>query len=79
MPRKIRQLEANLGGEDFRVLPGRGKGDHSVWGHPLAPANQVTLDGQPGDDAKHYQERQVRAAIAAVRAARAAQAERKDQ
>ena len=73
MPRKLRQLEAELRAAGFRELPGRGKGDHSVWAHPLAPINQLTIDGQPGDDAKHYQERQLRAALAVVAAARAAQ------
>jgi hypothetical protein len=35
-----------------------------VWEHPDAPGLSVTLAGQDGDDAKRYQEREVRAAIA---------------
>jgi hypothetical protein len=76
MPRKIRQLLADLRAAGFRELPGRGKGDHAVWSHPLAPGHQPTIDGQPGDDAKRYQEKQVREALAAVAAAKAAR--RKD-
>ena len=69
MPRKLRTLIAELRAAGFRELPGRGKGDHAVWAHPLAPMNQLTIDGQPGDDAKRYQEKQAREALAAVRAA----------
>lgn len=72
MPRKLRDIARDLRKAGFRELPGRGKGDHAVWAHPLAPANQLTIDGQPGDDAKHYQEKQLRAALAAVEAARRA-------
>jgi len=43
-----------------------------VWAHPLAPDEQPTIAGQPGDDAKPYQEQQLRAALAAVEAAREA-------
>lgn len=75
MPRKIRQLIADLRAAGFEQLPGRGKGDHAVWRHPLAPAHQLTIDGQPGDDVQHYQERQVRAAIIAVREAEQSQRE----
>lgn len=73
MPRKLRDLIRDMRAAGFRELPGRGKGDHAVWAHPLAPSNQLTVDGQPGDDARRYQERQLRAALAAVAAARAAQ------
>jgi predicted RNA binding protein YcfA (HicA-like mRNA interferase family) len=69
----LRQVIAELRAAGFRQLPGRGKGDHTVWAHPLAPANQLTIDGQPGDDAKHYQEKQAREAIAAAKAAEATQ------
>jgi len=42
-----------------------------VWHHPLVPMHQPTVDGQPGDDVKPYQEKQAKAAIAAaVEAAR---------
>ncbi len=66
MPRKLRDLFKDMRKAGFDELPGRGKGDHAVWRHPLAPRHKLTLDGRPGDDAKPYQERQVRAAIAAA-------------
>ena len=61
MPRKIRQLMADLQRAGFMELPRRGKGSHSLWKHldyPEVPA--VTLAGQAGDDAQPYQERDVR-------------------
>jgi len=70
VPRKLRQLLRELRDAGFEELPGRGKGDHAVWLHPLASANQLTIDGRPGDDAKPYQEKQLRAALAAAEAAR---------
>jgi predicted RNA binding protein YcfA (HicA-like mRNA interferase family) len=73
MPRKLRQIIAELRAAGFDLLPGRGKGDHAVWRHPLVPENQLTIDGQPGDDARHYQEKQAREAIAAAKAAEATQ------
>lgn len=72
MPRKLRDLFKAMRQAGFDELPGRGKGDHAVWRHPLAPLNQLTIDGRPGDDAKPYQERQLQAALAAVEAAREA-------
>jgi len=38
-----------------------GKGDHRNYKHPKG--GRVTLSGKPGDDAKPYQEREVRRAI----------------
>ncbi len=70
MPRKIRQLLADLRRAGFAQLPGRGKGSPTLWAHPLAPDEQPTIAGQPGDDAKPYQEKAVRMALAAVEAAR---------
>lgn len=58
MPRKVRELEAELAREGFKRTPA--KGSHRKWVHPKA---QVTISGKPGDDAKHYQEEKVRAAI----------------
>ena len=49
MPRKIRQLEADLRREGFARQPG--KGSHRRYMHPLYPGH-VTLSGQEGDDAK---------------------------
>jgi hypothetical protein len=70
MPRKIRQLKADLRREGYQLLPKRGKGDHTAWRHPLVGGRPVILDGQDGDDAKRYQEQDVRQAVAAARHAR---------
>lgn len=75
MPQKIRHWERLLRAAGFRELPGRGKGDHALWAHPLAPADQLTIDGQPGDDAKRYLEKQIKAALAVVAAAKQADQE----
>jgi predicted RNA binding protein YcfA (HicA-like mRNA interferase family) len=58
MPRKIRELEAELQRAGFVRVPG--KGSHRKWVHPKA---RVTMSGKPGDDAKRYQEKEVREAI----------------
>ncbi len=60
LPRKIRELKAELRRAGFAVRPG--KGSHTVWKHPLGQ-QRVTLAGGDGDDAQGYQERQVRAAL----------------
>jgi predicted RNA binding protein YcfA (HicA-like mRNA interferase family) len=70
MPRKIRQLRKDLIDAGFRIKKGRGKGDHQVYGHPDFPSQSVTLDGQPGDDAHAYQEREVQRSIENVRTLR---------
>jgi hypothetical protein len=66
MPRKIRQLKSDLRRAGFVEQGDRGKGSHTRWYHMLAPEVIVTLSGHDGDDAKPYQERDVRLAIAAV-------------
>ena len=48
----------------FRELAG-GKGSHRKFMHARYPG-AVTLSGKPGDDAKPYQEKQVRRAIEEV-------------
>ena len=60
MPRKIRQLIRDL--ESARFVNRGGKGDHRNFVHSKV-SKPVTIDGKEGDDAKHYQERAVRAAI----------------
>lgn len=62
MPRKIRQLKAELRKAGFSEAKGRGKGSHTVWVHQNY-AGAITLSGHDGDDADRYQERQVREAI----------------
>ncbi|MCL5743134.1 MAG: type II toxin-antitoxin system HicA family toxin [Acidobacteria bacterium] len=49
----------------FCEIPGGGKGSHRKYGHAKYPG-AVTLSGGSGDDAKHYQEKQVRMAIERV-------------
>jgi predicted RNA binding protein YcfA (HicA-like mRNA interferase family) len=63
MPRKVRQLIADLTRAGFTDRGG--KGSHRNFTHPREV--RVTLSGGPGDDAKHYQERDVRRALEAVR------------
>ncbi len=65
MPRKIRQLIADLEAAGFVQVPG-GKGSHRKFRHNRF-AGAVILSGQDGDDAHHYQERHVRNAINEVR------------
>jgi len=43
------------------LVPG-GKGSHRKFRHPRMPGS-VLLSGGDGDDARHYQEKQVRNAI----------------
>jgi len=61
MPRKIRQLIADLEASGFVLVPG-GKGSHRKYRHALY-AGAVILSGKDGEDAQPYQEKQVRNAI----------------
>jgi predicted RNA binding protein YcfA (HicA-like mRNA interferase family) len=61
LPRKIRQLISDLERAGFSLVPG-GKGGHKKLRHPKL-AGSVILSGNDGDDAKDYQEKQVRTAI----------------
>jgi len=61
MPRKMRQLVADLEKVGFVLAPG-GKGSHRKFRHPRF-AGTVILSGNDGDDAHYYQEKQVRNAI----------------
>jgi len=65
MPRKVRELVEDLQIAGFFVIPGGGKGSHRKFTHPNYPG-AVTLSGKNGDDAKPYQERQVKHAIEQV-------------
>lgn len=62
MPNKIRELKTVLRKAGFVYLPGRGKGSHIVWEHPLL-LSPITLSGKDGDDAQPYQEKDVRNAL----------------
>jgi len=64
MPRKIRQLIADLQQVGFVPVPG-GKGSHRSFRHPRF-AGAVILSGKSGDDAQPYQVKQIRHAISEV-------------
>ena len=59
MPRKVRQLIADL--ETAGFVNRGGKGSHRNYIHPKGM--RVTISGHPGDDALPYQGRQVRRRI----------------
>jgi predicted RNA binding protein YcfA (HicA-like mRNA interferase family) len=61
VPRKIRQLIADLEQAGFSLVSG-GKGAHRKFRHPKL-SGSVILSGGDGDDAGEYQEKQVRNAI----------------
>ena len=60
MPPKIRELIADLQQAGF--VDRGGKGNHRHFVHPNVQ-KPITVSGQPGEDAKHYQVRAVRKAI----------------
>jgi predicted RNA binding protein YcfA (HicA-like mRNA interferase family) len=62
MPRKIRQLIADL--EKHGFVDRGGKGSHRNFLHPSGV--RITLSGAPRDDAKHYQERDLKRALQKV-------------
>jgi predicted RNA binding protein YcfA (HicA-like mRNA interferase family) len=64
MPGKIRELVQQLKAAGFYEIPG-GKGSHRKLSHRRY-RGAVTISGNSGDDAKRYQEKQVRQAIEAV-------------
>ncbi len=59
MPRKIRELIRDL--ERAGFTDRGGKGSHRNFKHPKGV--RITISGNPGADAKHYQERDVAEAI----------------
>jgi predicted RNA binding protein YcfA (HicA-like mRNA interferase family) len=63
MPRKIRQLVADL--QKLGFVDRGGKGSHRNFLHPSGV--KVTLSGAAGDDAKHYQERDLKRAIEKIK------------
>ena len=60
MPRKIRELIADLQAAGFSNRGG--KGSHRNYVHPEV-ARPITISGNDGDDARKYQERAVKRAI----------------
>jgi len=60
MPRKIRDLIADL--ESAGFVNRGGKRSHRNFSHPKL-AKPITISGNPGDEARKYQEKAVRQAI----------------
>ena len=58
MPRKIRELKAQIAREGFLFLPKRGKGSHERWQHPLL-RKTLTIPGKDGEDVPLYLEKQL--------------------
>lgn len=59
MPKKIRELKAMVAKVGYVLQPGRGKGSHTYWKHPLLPEEPLTIPGKDGDDAPLYLERNI--------------------
>lgn len=68
MPRKIRQLKADL--RKAGAYQVSQEGSHGKWRHPLIPTMTLILSGHDGDDAKPYQEKTVRDMIKRIIIAR---------
>ena len=58
MPRKIRELKAQIAREGFIKLPKRGKGSHERWKHPML-AETMTVPGKNGGDVPRYLDKQL--------------------
>jgi len=65
VPKKVRELIQDLNNVGFYEVAGGGKGSHRKFMH-IRYSGAVTLSGKPGDDAMHYQEKQVRRAVEEV-------------
>lgn len=61
MPRKVRQLKADL--RRAGAVQAAHEGSHTKWTHPLVAGMLIELSGHDGDDAKPYQERDLRVAL----------------
>lgn len=59
MPKKIRELKAMVVKAGYVLRPGRGKGSHTYWKHPLLPEEPLTIPGKDGDDAPLYLEKNI--------------------
>ncbi len=64
MPKKIRELKAML--RKVGCISRSGKGSHTVWQHP-ALSDEISLSGADGNDAKPYQEQDVRALLKKIK------------
>jgi len=65
VPLKIRELKRQLRQAGFSYRPG--KGSHTVWFHLLLPHEELTLSGSDGDDAKAYQQQDVKKILKKLR------------
>lgn len=63
MPKKVRELKKLLQKAGFVYMPGRGKGSHTMWYHPMLP-EPIVVSGKDGADARLYQEKAVMEALA---------------
>jgi predicted RNA binding protein YcfA (HicA-like mRNA interferase family) len=68
MPRKIRQLKADL--RKAGAYQASQEGSHTKWKHSLVPESMLILSGHDGEDAKPYQERAVRDLLGKIAEAR---------
>jgi predicted RNA binding protein YcfA (HicA-like mRNA interferase family) len=59
VPRKKRDIRRDLRKLGFVEDKNRGKGDHTIFVHANYPGH-ISVDGADGDDAKPYDERNVR-------------------
>jgi predicted RNA binding protein YcfA (HicA-like mRNA interferase family) len=64
MPRRIGELEKELKSNGFKCK--EGKGSHRKWRHPSGTIT-VVISGKKGEDAKYYQEAQLKEAIQEIR------------
>lgn len=67
MPRKIRQIIKDYRKGGFEIHVEGGKGSHRKIIHTVHRSVTVILSGQDGDDAKFYQERDLREALQKVK------------
>ena len=63
MPKKIRELIQSL--KKIGFVDRGGKGSHRNFKHPCGA--KITISGNPGQDAKRYQERDVKKVIQEVK------------
>ena len=68
MPRKIRQLKADL--RKAGAYQVSQEGSHTKWKHPLVPVITLILSGHDSDHAKPYQEKAVRDLLREIAEAR---------
>ena len=68
MPPKIRQLKATL--RKAGAYQVSQEGSHTKWKHFLVPSTILILSGHDGDDARPYQEKDVRKLLQQIAAAK---------